>query len=154
MKLAVRFCSLLVLASVALFYISCDNGDSPGKSDRDAQIEKLNGTWKITTNDNVTLDGGATGEDYTNFTLTLNGQQGNNAIPYTASNVPETSVWSSAGTLTFGTNVLQDLTREDGVSITYSVNETTLVMQFNYAGDPLGRVRNVEGDWRFTFARQ
>lgn len=154
MKLAVRVLSLVVLAGAALFYVSCDNSDSPGKSDQDTQIEKLNGSWKITSNENATLDGGSTGEDYTGFTLTINGQAGNNVVSYTATGRPATSAWPDAGTLTFGTNVTQDLTRNDAVGITYSVTDTQLIMEFNYSGDPYTRAKNVQGAWRFTFTKQ
>ncbi len=154
MKLAVRVLSLVVLAGVALFYVSCDNSDSPGKSEQDTQIEKLNGSWTITSNDDVTLDGGSTGEDYTGFTLTLTGQAGSNAISYAASGRPATSAWPGNGTLAFGTVVTQDLTRDDAVGITYSVTDTELIMEFNYSGDPYTRAKNVQGAWRFTFTKQ
>jgi hypothetical protein len=155
MKLAVRVLSLVVLAGVALFYVSCDNSDSPGKSDQDTQIEKLNGSWTVSSNDDVTLDGGSTGEDYTGFTLDIDGAAGSNVISYTTTGRPETSAWPANGTLAFGTNVSQDLLRDNTLGITYSVTDTELIMEFNYSGDPFtARSKNVQGAWRFTFAKQ
>lgn len=157
MKLAVRVFSLVILAGVALFYVSCDNSDSPGKSDQDSQIEKLNGSWTITSDENVTLDGSSSvdGEDYSGFTLNIDGTAGSNVISYTTSNRPTTSAWPDGGTFEFGTNVNQDLTRDNTVGITYSVTDTQLIMEFNYSGDPFtARSKNVQGAWRFTFTKQ
>jgi hypothetical protein len=154
MKLAVRAFSLLILAAVAAFYVNCSGDDNPGKSDQDAQIEKLNGTWTITTNDNVTLDGIASGEDYTGFTLDIDGQAGNSTISYSVSGQPDLGPWPGNGSLSFGNPVTSALTRDDNIGITYSVTETTLIMEFTFTGEGYSaRTKNVEGTWRFTFTK-
>jgi hypothetical protein len=159
MKLAARVLSLLILAGVAMFYVSCSKDDDPGKSETDTQIEKLNGTWKITGSEQVLLTGASPGVDYTGFTLTIAGTSGsnNNSVSFTATGRPELSPWPANGTLTFGTNVTETLVRSgDDVSIAYDVDDTTLQMEFFYdgAGYPGSRIKNVEGTWTFTFTKQ
>lgn len=152
MKLAARIFSLLILVGFATFYISCDD-EKLKKSDTDIQIEKLNGNWDATT---VTLDGSAPSLDHANFALTITGSPGNTTITYTATGRPAgPSPWPPSGTLEFGTNVKQNLTREDGVAINYSVTETTLVVDFTFSGTPYtaGRVENVTGSWHFEFTK-
>jgi hypothetical protein len=159
MKLAARVLSLLILAGVAMFYVSCSKDDDPGKSDTDIQIEKLNGTWKITDANQVTLTGASPGVDYTGFTLQITGTSGsnNNSVSFAATARPDLSPWPDNGTLTFGSNVTETLIRSgDDVSIAYDVDDTTLTMEFFYdgAGYPGSRAKNVEGTWTFTFTKQ
>ena len=154
MKLA-RFLSLIVLASVVVFYVSCDGGGDPEKSEIDEQIEKLNGTWDATA---VTLDGVApTSQNYDDLQLVIQGAAGNEQVNYTVSGRPSGSnPWNSGGILEFGTaNVKTELTREDGIAVSYSVTETTLVVDFNFSGTPydVGRVANVSGNWHFEFVK-
>jgi hypothetical protein len=64
--------------------------------------------------------------------------------------------WGPKGKFTFGTDVSTTLVRDDGIVVTYSVNDTQLQMSFTTpAGFPgfdgEGRVENVQGKWVFEF---
>jgi hypothetical protein len=153
MKLAARILSVLVLASFASFYLSCDGGDDPEKSEKDEQIELLTGTWNATA---VTLDGDTPALDYSTFALEVSGTAGSDEVSYQALNRPDgLSPWAPDGFLTFGDNVKQQLVREDGITVNYSVTETTLILDFTFEGDgyPGGRVREVQGNWHFEFQK-
>jgi hypothetical protein len=156
MKLAARVLSLLILASVATFYVSCSKDDDPGKSDEDTQIELLNGTWKVTARDQVKLTGADPGEDYTGFTLVLSGTVGssNNAISFTTTGRPALSPWPASGTLTFGDKVKETLVRNDDVDIAYAATATNLQMEFTFVGEGYARTKNVQGTWNFTLTKQ
>lgn len=155
MKIAARILSLLILASLASFYVACDNTDDPKESETDQQIKKLDGTWQTTA---YTLDGVTPPDlDYSSFVLTVNGEPGNTSVNYSVSGRPagKPSPWNSSGTLEFGDNVKQNLVREDGVSINYSVTDETLVIDFTFSSTPYnGRVGNVTGNWHFEFSKQ
>jgi hypothetical protein len=155
MKLAARVLSSLILVGIATFYFSC-KGDDGEKSEQDAQIQKLNGTWEIQSSDDVTLSASAPSEDFTGFTLTISGTVGQNTLSYIKSqgSLPTVSPWESSGTLTFGQNVMETLVRDDDVIITYEVTDSQLIMTFDYDPNAGGRVRNVEGAWKFVFTKQ
>jgi hypothetical protein len=159
MKLAARILSLIVLTAVACFYAGCDPGDDPEKSEMDQQIEKLNGTWNTTA---YTLDGLVPADlDYSNFDLVLTGSEGDESLEFSAVGRPsgKPSPWPESGTVEFGTNVKQNLIRLDPnevtVPISYSVTETTLIIDFTFSTTPYnGRVQNVTGNWHFEFSKQ
>ena len=154
MKIAARILSLMVLVALATFYVSCGGDGGNEKSDTDVQIEKLNGTWKVSS---VTQDGAAPALNHDAMTLTSQGTAGNTTISFNVSGRPQgPSAWAPSGNLTFGSNVKQNLTRDDNVSINYSVTETTLVMDFTFNRDPYqaGRVSSVQGSWHFEFTKQ
>jgi hypothetical protein len=154
MKLAARILSLLILAGVASFYVGCD-GEKTEKSETDQQIEKLDATWATTA---YNLDGTTpTDLDYSGFKLTINGSAGNTEVNYTVTGRPsgKPSPWNSSGVFEFGTNVKQNLIRDDGTAINYSVTETTLIIDFTFSAAPYpGRVDNVNGNWHFEFEKE
>jgi hypothetical protein len=142
------------LAGLALFYIACGGSDDPEKSETDVQIEKLNGSWKASS---VTFEGGAPQLDHSNLVLAISGTTGNTQVSYTVSGRPAgPSAWPSSGTFAFGSNVKQNLTREDNVSFSYSVTDTKLTVDFNFNATPYtaGRAESVAGDWHFEFDKQ
>jgi hypothetical protein len=155
MKAAVRIFSIIILAGLTAFYMGCDGGGDPKKSETDEQIEMLNGTWQATT---VTLDGTTPALDHSNFTITISGSAGNSQVNYTVSGRPEgPSPWNSSGIFEFDEmNVKQKLIREDDIPVNYSVTDGTLVLDFTFSGTPYdaGRVSNVSGSWHFEFAKQ
>ena len=153
MKLALRVLSLVILAGVATFYISCSKNDGPGKSDQDAQIEKLNGVWAVEASNDVTFNGSAASEDFTGFSLDIDGTAGQDVLSYVVSGNLDPSPWPSSGTFTFGSNVKETLNRDDGAVISYDVTDTQLILDFNYS-DPNGRVASVEGSWKFILTKQ
>jgi hypothetical protein len=157
MKSAARILSLVILAGLSSFYIACDEGGGKSKSETDQQIEKLNGTWDATT---VTLDGVAPPIDQSDFQLTINGSAGNTVINFVTVRPTGLSPWPPSGTLEFDeASPTTTLVRNDGggetVTISYSVSETTLSMDFLFSGDPFpsGRTKNVNGTWHYEFAK-
>jgi hypothetical protein len=153
MKIAARILSLLVLIGVSILYVGCGPDDPADKSDTDKQIELLNGTWVVS---NATFEGTAPTLDQTGMKLTITGSIGNNSVNYAVADRPEgLSSWPSSGTFTFGTDVLTKLTRDDGVSITYSATATALTMDFIFDKTPYNaRTSSVSGHWVYEFTKQ
>jgi len=159
MKFASRILSLLVLTALASLYIGCGPDNDPELSDKDKQIQLLNGTWNTTA---FTLDGNTpTDLDYGDFQVILTGETGDEQMGFEVANRPpgKPSPWPASGTMAFGANVKQNLIRKDpnnvDVSIVYSVTETTLVMDFTFSTAPYNaRVGNVTGNWHFEFTKQ
>jgi len=144
------FKALLVLALVGSFltYSGCKSNSGPGQTPQDAQLAKLSKTWKFS---KVTLDGvDQTG--YTSFQLTISSTPGQTTFGYTTTGRPALSPWPSSGNFTFGTDYATQLTRDDALPITYSVDDksTQLQMTFNYTGNGFSRINNVKGSWVFT----
>jgi hypothetical protein len=156
MKLVSRILTLLVLAGAAVFYSSCDGGEDDPKSETDQQLEKLNGTWVIQANSDVTQDGGEPAFEFEGMELTINAPAGSTTFNWTTTGRPDLSPWAAQGTFQFGEPVATKLKRNDEVTITYSVTDTELIMSFDDftgAGYP-GRTKSVEGDWHFEFAKK
>ncbi|MBY0434841.1 MAG: hypothetical protein K2U26_12095 [Cyclobacteriaceae bacterium] len=127
---------------------SCKKSTSPGESIPDQQLKKISKTWKVTS---VTL-GGTQQTNYTNFQLTASGTAGSTTFGYSTTGRPALSPWPASGTFTFGTDPATQLTRDDGLPVTYIVSETQLQLTFNYTGRGIGgRVGNVEGNWIMNF---
>lgn len=156
MKSVARILSLLLLASLTIFYVGCDKGGENEKSEADKQLEKLNGTWAATT---VTFGGSAPPLNHSSFSLTISGAPGNTTFNFTTSGRPAgPSAWPADGTFKFGQRVKSDLERNDAVLVSYSVTDTQLVMDFNFPNEKAynssGRTSNVGGDWHFEFTKQ
>jgi len=154
MKIAARILSIMALGALSLFYVSCDKGENNVKTDKDLQIEKLNGTWKVT---DATLDNADPAIDQTTISIQLSGQVGDSEMSYVvtgrASGQP--SPWPASGTVAFGSNVKTDLTRDDDVNMTYSVTDNSLTLQFVFNKTPYtGRVSSVSGNWSYTLTKQ
>jgi hypothetical protein len=155
MKNLARILSLLVLAAVTVFFSACDKGEDDEPDVAAQQIEKLVGTWSASTvTYNTSTDYSA---DYADFTIVI-ASSSNNTMTYTITGRPvdTLSPWNANGTLTFGTDVLTQLKRGDGVDITYAVSGSTL--QLTMSGYPSDkgyptRVESVEGDWVFNLTK-
>jgi hypothetical protein len=158
MKLVTRLLSLILLAATVVFYSSCGGDDAAPKSETDTQLEKLNGTWVITSESDVTQDNDPPPFDYTGFKLTINAT--GTPFNYQTAVRPDLSPWPTSGTFDFGPSISSTLIRHDpdndDITITYSVTETALVMTFQYDGTGFagGRSKSVEGEWRFEFTKQ
>jgi hypothetical protein len=156
MKILGRILSLLVLVSLAAFYVACDNDNGSEDSETDQQIAKLNGTWDV---ESATFEGTTPDLDHTNMTITISGSKGDDQVSYVVSGRPTgPSAWPPSGTLAFGsTNVKQSLTRDDGVVINYSVtdgNPATLTIDFNFNKTPYNaKASSVAGDWQFVLKK-
>lgn len=146
---SLKFLVAAAFVGVLLLYSGCKPKSGPGQSIEDAQLVKLSKTWKCTA---ATLDGSVQA-GYTNFQLTVSGTAGNKTFGYTASGRPALSPWPASGTFTFGTDPSTQVTRDDGLPITYAVTDAQLQVTFNYTGAGIaGRVNQVKGNWVFTFA--
>ena len=152
MKTLARILSLLILVSVTVFFAACDGGGEEGKSEKEAQIEKLVGTWNA---QSVIYETEAS-TDYDNFTITIT-KASSDAMTFTTSGRPagKLTPWDASGTFTFGSPVASQLVRGDGVTVTYTVSGTNLKMTLeNYSGTGYqGRTETVAGDWEFTFTK-
>ncbi len=158
MKLLARISSLFALLAAMVLYTGCGD-DDPKKSETDVQLEKLNGTWVIANDADVTQDGGAPAFSYDGMSLTINATAGSTTFGYTTAGRPELSPWPPSGNFTFGPTVASDLIRQDlndPIDINYSVTTTGLIMTFDYAGTGFagGRTSSVDGPWRFEFTKQ
>jgi hypothetical protein len=154
MKIAARILSIIVLGSLALFYVSCKGDETTEKTDKDLQIEKLNGTWKVT---DASLDSSDPDIDQTTISIQLSGKDGDSEMNYvvTGRTSGQPSPWPASGTVSFGTNVKTDLKRDDGIDMTYSVTDNTLTLQFVFNKTPYtGRVASVSGNWSYTLTKQ
>jgi len=156
MKIAARILSLVVLAALTTFYVSCKPDDDPEKSETDQQIEKLNGTWAVS---EATLNSGPPDLDHSGMTMAISGTAGNQSVSFSVNGRPAgPSAWPPNGTFAFGTaNVKTSLTRDDGVAVSYSVTDTQLIMDFEFQMTPYtssGKSKSVEGQWHFVFTKQ
>ena len=133
----------------ALMLISCgDDSDDPVTEDHvtesteeEKQLESLSASaWKMSS---ITLDGADATSNFDGLVLTINSDK-----TY-STNGSYDPVWPSSGSFTFGSDI-NTLTRDDGVSMTISVSETSLTVTFTYA-DSGGRIDALPGDYVFSF---
>jgi hypothetical protein len=157
MKYSSRVLSLLALVSMVVFFAGCDKGDDNKKSKKDQQIAKLVGEWTFV---EVQLDD-TDFEGYDNFTLTITGDAGDDELGFTATGRPTgKGPWPGSGSLSFGSDVLTELIRNEGsedLDIAYNVTDNSLTLTFNYQGDGFegdgGRTENITGNWEFTLTK-
>tara|TARA_B110000503_G_scaffold4105_1_gene5437 strand:- start:617 stop:1021 length:405 start_codon:yes stop_codon:yes gene_type:complete len=132
--------------------ISCgDDGDDPVTDDpvtepteEENQLESLSASaWTMSS---IILDGADVTSNFSGLVLTIKSDK-----TY-STNGEYDPVWPSSGTFTFGSD-LNTLTRDDGVSMTVSVSETSLSITFTYA-DAGGRIDALPGDYVFSFTPQ
>jgi len=157
MKALARILSLIVVASAATLLMNCDSGGGGETPAEELELNKLNGTWTMTTAD---LDGTDRSDDFDNLVLTISGTFSNSTNPtynfsFTGSR-PNPSPWPANGTWRFESvpnKIIRRLT--DDQLIDYQVSDTQLTMEFNYqgAGFAGGRVGEVAGDWTFVFTK-
>jgi hypothetical protein len=128
--------------------ISCGDDDDVSVADYPAeqteeekQLESLSSSaWTMSS---ITLDGADATANFDGLVLTLKSDK-----TYTTNGCYD-PVWSSSGSFTFGSDI-NTLTRDDGVSMTVSVSETSLTVTFTYA-DSDGRIDALPGDYVFSF---
>ena len=161
MKILSRILSLLVIASLGLFYAGCGGGSNTPDPAEKTQLGKLSTTWKISA---VTLDGTNRIADFTNFTLTLSGTFNTSTPkgPYqysVAGSRPSPNPWPASGTWTFGADITRDFVRNDSggdLSMTYALTDTQLAITIpSYTGTGFagGKASQVNGTWIFTFTK-
>jgi hypothetical protein len=154
MKLVSRIFSLLLITGLAAFFAGCGGDDDPKKSDQDVQLGLLNGTWNASV---VEFQGSAPAINHDDFVLTIVAKAGEDAMTYTTDRPSGPSAWPGSGTFTFGSNVKTMLIRGgDNIAISYTVDNNSLIMDFEFTGDAYdaGRTSSVTGDWHFEFTKQ
>ena len=149
---SIKNCISIILVAFIVLVSGCSSHHENERSIADQQLDKLRFTWKSS---GVTLDGVAK-DTYSNFKLAASGIQGNKIFGFTAEGRPSLSPWPAMGTFAFDEiDPLTKLLRDDNISITYEVTETTLTLRFNYAMAGFqGRIDAVKGQWEFRFAKQ
>jgi hypothetical protein len=173
MKLLARTLSLLIIASLTLFFANC-GGDGGGSTPEEkVQLGKLKGTWEIST---ATLTMGSTVDrtgDFTGFTLQISGDFDSDSPegPYSyqvGGTRPTPSPWPASGKWFFGDDPKTLLVRDedndnqldtngDDLAMFYSINSSNvLTISFtcescDYAGS---RTAQVDGLWEFVLTPQ
>jgi len=164
MKIFSRILSLLVLASLGLFYAGCGGSNSTGKAAEQTQLESLSKTWTL---QSVTLDGTSKISDFSNVTLTLSGTYaaGGTYAYHMKGTFPNPSPWPNTGTWKFGgktgTALTTQITRDTGndlLAMTYTLSGSNLEIKFTlpesasgWTGGVFTRTAQVSGNWVFTF---
>jgi hypothetical protein len=128
--------------------ISCGDDDDASVADdpveqteEEKQLESLSASaWTMSS---ITLDGADVTTNFSGLVLTIKSDK-----TY-STNGSYDPVWPSSGSFTFGSD-LNTLTRDDGVSMTIAVSETSLTVTFTYA-DSGGRIDALPGDYVFNF---
>jgi len=146
-----RILTTVVSLGVILIFSGCGGKGTPAESTQDKQLGLLTHTWKVATVKQETTD---VTTAWANFQLTISGTKGATTFNYSSANRPSTfGPWASSGTLTFGTDPVTQMIREDNLNITYTVTATTLQLNFNYTGSGYQgpRFSNVTGNWQFNF---
>lgn len=160
MKVLTRSLSLLTLASVVLFFANC-GGDGGEKTTKEkAQLKKLSKTWNLVS---VSLESDTEPDQIgSNFKLTIGGSYDSDSPegPYTyaVSDTESPSPWKPSGTWEFvsiGSGDSGTILRDDGVTMTYSINSNgQLTLMFNFDDDEghpgSGKKMEVSGDWTFV----
>lgn len=158
MKSVLRMLSVLLVIGASGSLMSCDDDNGGGASEEEVQLNKLTGTWNIST---VTLDGTPRIDDFTGLTLTISGTfnstGGTYAYSFTGTR-PNPSPWPASGTWKFDANPNSQIIRlDDGQKINYTLgsNNAQLTLEFNYQGSGFagGRVEIVNGNWQFVFTK-
>ncbi len=133
----------------ALMLMSCGDDDDAAsvtddpveQTEEEKQLESLSASaWTMS---GVTLDGADVDANFLGLVLTIK------ADKTYSTNGSYDPVWPSSGTFTFGSDI-NTLTRDDGVSMTIAVSETSLTITFTYS-DSGGRIDGLPGDYVFSF---
>jgi hypothetical protein len=159
----IRLSLLAASISGLLLFSACGGGGDPEKPIEQVQLGLLSKTWNLT----EAKLGNVVSTDYVNSQLTIDGTFNN--VPGTEYNFTLTGLPTAAGkkvpwprTANSPTTGMKKwkfsedepettiIRVEDGLAITYTVTQTTLVLFFNYTGAGY-RTSSVEGDWQFTF---
>jgi hypothetical protein len=164
MKIFSRILSLLVIASLGLFYAGCGGSSSTGKAAEQTQLESLSKTWTL---QSVTLGGVDKSSDFTGVTLILSGTYaaGGTYAYHMKGTFPNPSPWPNTGTWKFGgktgTALTTQITRDTGdnlIAMTYTLTGSSLEIKFTlpesaagWTGGVFARSAQVKGDWVFTF---
>ena len=158
MKFVTKWRSLITLFAAVLVLSSC-GGDDNEKSEEEVQLDKLRGTWSLSS---VQNDGVDRTDEYTNMSITLSGTYtsgGTYNLASVADEWPSISPWKANDTWKFksgavGTGIVRVSDLQD-MNYTLSNSDNTLTIEFTYGGQGFnnGRTESVGGNWIFTFTR-
>lgn len=137
-----RINTIMLVASLSsfMFFSSCKKDDPDPLAQR---INELTAIWKLKSveNDNVDVT-----DQYTGFTLTINGQN------YTTTNGG--NPWPDSGTYDIKVEDLSTVHRSDGTNITIDkVTPDELILSFNYTNLSAGRTHGVTGNFTFSLLK-
>ena len=139
--------TLVLLASLQLFFSGCSKSDTPAAETDAAQNTKLlTGTWNV---QNVQVDAVDKTTLYKHLKLT-----------FTSTSFTSTgggSVWPASGTWKFNDDTGKVITRGDGLSINLTeISATKLVLSLIWTKTTLdgGRIESIAGSHVFTFGKQ
>lgn len=131
---------LLVFFCFQLFLASCKKDDPDPLAQR---INELTAIWKLKSVENDNAD---VTDQYTGFTLTINGQN------YTTTNGG--NPWPDSGTYDITTEDLSTVRRSDGTNISIDkVTTDELILSFNYTSLSAGRTHGVTGNFTFSLIK-
>ncbi len=166
MKRAPKILSLLIMVIVATVYTGCKKDDGDSETLEKKQLDKLAGDWTIqTANDGQDRTADFFTSDNAPLVLHLSGtyvEGGTYNYSFTGQR-PDPSPWPASGTWKFGTDksttIIRDPNSPNEIQMNYQVTETDLILTFTVPDGSTGweggvsRVRNVIGDWTFTFKK-
>lgn len=160
MKFETKWRFFLSLFAVVLVLSSCGD-DDPEKTQEELQLDKLRGTWAISSVEN---DGVDRTDEYPGLKITLSGTYTENGLynlSSTATDWPSISPWKASDTWKFSTsNVNGVIVRQsDLLDLGYALSnsDSQLTIEFDYSGtghNNGGRTESVGGHWEFTFTKQ
>ena len=163
MKIFSRILSLLVIASLGLFYAGCGGSTPDPDPVEKVQLKKLSKTWTIDAATGATLDAEDKTSMFPGFTITFGGtfNTTTHAGPYNftvGGTMPTPSPWPTSGTFKFTPTTDADgnggvISTQDNIAVTYKFDGTKLKLSLT-CGDNCNygnvRAKNVKGAWVFN----
>jgi hypothetical protein len=160
MKFVSKWVLFTTLFAAILVLNGC-GGDDPEKSEEEVQLDKLRGSWTMTSVENDGID---RSEEYPGMKISLSGSYTENGTYGLSSEVtdndwPSVSPWKAIDswkfdTATPGSIVVRQSDLTD-LNYTLSNSDSQLRIEFSYAEDGFnnGRTASVGGNWVFTFTK-
>jgi hypothetical protein len=158
MKFQTKWRQFLTLFATILVLGAC-GGDDKEKSEEEVQLDKLRGSWTISSVDNDGLD---RTDEYPGMKITLSGtyaEGGTYSLASTATDWPSISPWKKDDSWKFNSAAVSSVIvrLSDTVDLNYTLgnDDSQLTVEFDYSGPGFnnGRVATVGGHWTFTFSR-
>lgn len=154
MKHLSRLLSLLILVSAGVFFANCGGGGGDDPDPQKEALDKLVGTWTVTS---AKLNG----TDKAEFVGAHLNITSSKVFNFTIEDgTIEASPWDDSTPWDFGADVTKNITRKDtggNIPLIYSVSGSSLSIDIeDYTGEAYsiqGRSKSVEGDWKFTFTK-
>jgi len=158
MKFVTKWLSFITLFAALVVLNGC-GGDDPEKSEEELQLDKLRGSWTITSVVNDDVD---RSDEYPGMSLSITGtykEDGTYAYTSTATPWPSLSPWKANDNWKFNsaTPSTMIVRQSDTVDMKYTLsnNDTELRVEFDYGGTGFknSRTASVGGNWVFTFKK-